>query len=178
MRAVNFKATVRSFSGGVRRLMCNQCDSSRNYDSMIFLDLTVYKEIPLGTVEQTEIGLRCACFLFCEALKNGGRVGFCSNCTVDSSPYIHIPCGSGDLHAKSILEHFACISSFAGRDYSMSALLQRVAPTLPAGTDVYLITPMVDFKTGSLLRALERSGVNVQTVPLIQSARPAAGGAS
>ena len=58
----------------------------------------------------------------------------------------------------------------------MSALLQRVAPTLPAGTDVYLITPMVDFKTGSLLRALERSGVNVQTVPLIQGARPAAGG--
>lgn len=166
MRAINFKASARSFSGGMPQLMCNSYDSSRNFDSMIFLDLTSYAQAPMDGSEQIENGLRCACFLFCEALRNGGRVGFGANCAVEHSNHIHIPCGSGDLHAKTILESFARISGFAQRDYSMSALLQKYAPELPTGTDVYLVTPYVDQRVGQLLHTLERTGRNVRVIRL------------
>lgn len=44
MRSINFKASARSFVGGVPQLMSNNYDSSRNFDSMIFLDLFNYAD--------------------------------------------------------------------------------------------------------------------------------------
>ena len=167
MRSINFKASVRSFSGGVRRLMCNDYDSSRNYDSMIFLDLTSHSEVSMDGSEQIELGLRYACYLFCEAIKNGGNVGFSTNCTIGTSRYVHIPCGSSDLHTKRILEQFSEISPYAKRDYSMPAILQKLSPQLPKGTDIYLITPFVDDKTADILHTLQRMGRNVQVIPLV-----------
>ena len=167
MRSINFKASVRSFSGGVRRLMCNDYDSSRNYDSMIFLDLTSHSEVSMDAEDQIELGLRYACYLFCEAIKNGGNVGFSTNCAVGSSRYIHIPCGSSVLHTKRILEQFAEISPYARRDYSMPAILQNHSPQLAKGTDIYLITPFVDDNTSEILYTLRRMGRNVQVIPLV-----------
>ena len=62
MRSINFKASLRSFSGGVRQLVSNNYDSSRNYDSMIFLDLTTYPENSLRAEYQLELGLKYTCF--------------------------------------------------------------------------------------------------------------------
>ncbi len=166
MRSINFKASVRSFSGGMRQLMCNSYDSSRKYDSMIFLDLTAYPEAVFDGTDQIEIGLRAACFLFCEAVTNGGRVGFAANCTVGDAHFVHIPCGSGDIHSKRILEYFAEITGFAQRDYSMTALLEHLAPSLAPGTDLYLVTPFVSPKMARLLHALERAGRNVCIIEL------------
>ena len=167
MRSVNFKASVRSFSGGMRALMSNEYDSSRNYDSMIFLDLTAYPEAEINNVEQVEIGLRYACYLFGLGVGNGGSIGFSANCTVGSSRYIHIPCGSGELHTKRILEQFAEISPYARRDFSMTTVLQKYAPQLSKGTDIYWIASFVDDKTAELLSVMQREGRNVQIIPLL-----------
>ncbi len=168
MRSINFKASVRSFSGGIRRLMCNEYDSSRNYDSMIFLDLTEYSEASIDGTEQIELGLRYACYLLCEALKNSGNVGFSTNCTIGTSRYIYTPCGSSDLHTKRILEQFAEISPYAKRDFSIAAILQKVSLNLPKGTDIYFISPFVDDKTAEILHALKRMGQNVNVILLIR----------
>ncbi len=166
MRAINFKASARGFQGGVRRLMSNDYDSSRNYNSMILLDLSVYSEADMREEEQIEIGLRYACYLFCEALKNGGNVGFATNCAVGNARYIHVPCGSGTAHTKQILERFAEISINAKRDYSINVILQTIAPELARGTDIYLITPHVDDKMAGLIHALRHAGKTVEIILL------------
>ena len=166
MRAINFKASVRSFSGGVRQLMCNDYDSSRNYDSMIFLDLASYSEAEINSVYQVELGLRYACYLFCESISNGGSIGFATNCSLEGSRYMHVPCGSSDLHTKHLLECFAEISPYARRDYSISAILQSLSPELPRETDIYLITSFVDDKTAQTLHALRRMGRSVSVITL------------
>ena len=166
MRSINFKASARGFSGGMRQLMSNDYDSSRNYNSMILLDLTSYPEASMKVDEQIEVGLRYACYLFCEALQNGGNVGFATNCSVGDARYIHVPCGSGTTHTKTILEQFAEISSNAKRDYSVNVILQTIAPELPRGTDIYLITPCVDDKMAGLLHALRHTGRTVEIIQL------------
>ena len=171
MRSINFKASVRSFSGGVRCLMSNEYDSSRNYDSMIFLDLGSYSEAEIDGREQVELGLRYACYLFGLGISNGGSIGFSTNCTVEGDRYIHIPCGNGELHTKRILEQFAEISPYAKRDYSMTTILKKYVPQLSPETDVYLISPFVDDKTSEILLGLRRMGRNVQVIPLTGGAR-------
>lgn len=164
MRSINFKASARGFSGGIRQLMSNDYDSSRNYNSMILLDLTSYSAALMDVEEQIELGLRYACYLFCEALRNGGNVGFATNCAVGDSRYTHVPCGSGTVHTKTILEQFAEISSNAKRDYSINVILQTIAPELPRGTDIYLITPFVDDKMAGLLHILRHTGKTVEVI--------------
>lgn len=166
MRSINFKASARGFFGGVRQLMSNDYDSSRNYNSMILLDLTAYPDAPIGEEDQIEVGLRYACYLFSEALKNGGNVGFATNCAAENARYIHVPCGSGTVHTKSILERFAKISTNEKRDYSVNVILQTIAPTLTRGTDVYLITPFVNDKMAGLMNALRHAGQNVEVILL------------
>lgn len=166
MRSINFKASVRSFSGGTRQLMCNSYDSSRNYDSMILLDLASYPDASIDGEEQVETGLRYACYLFCQALQNGGRVGFSTNCAVGSANYIHIPCSSGEHHTKTILERFAEISCYAPHNYSVVNMLGNILPELPLGTDLYLVTPFVDQKTADMIRYAERAGRNIRVIPL------------
>lgn len=167
MRQVNFKASVRAYSGGARQLMCNFYESSRNYDTMIYLDLTDYTNTENFEKYSAilENGLRCACHLFCLAETSGGRVGFAANCATDQSRFVSIPCGTGNLHTKKILECFAQISPYARRDYSMNSLL-REAVELPPETDIYYITPYVDEKNAGLIHALERAGRSVSVVNL------------
>lgn len=166
MRSVNFKASVRSFSGGARCLMSNEYDSSRNYDSMIFLDLTMYQGTEIESVAQVELGLRYACYLFGLGVSNGGSIGFCANCSVGTSRYIHIPCGNGEAHSKRILEQFAEISPFARIECSITTLLKKHVPQLSNQTDIYLITTFVDDSTAELISALQRVGKNVQVIHL------------
>ena len=166
MRSINFKASARGFSGGIRQLMSNDYDSSRNYNSMILLDLTAYSEALMDGEEQIELGLRYACYLFCEALRNGGNVGFATNCATGNSRYIYVPCGSGSAHTKLILERFAEISTNEKHDYSVNVILQTIAPELSRGTDIYLITPFVDDKMAGLLHSLRHVGRNVEVILL------------
>ncbi len=167
MRQVNFKASVRSFSGGVRQLMCNFYESSRNFDTMIYLDLTEYHVVEgyEKYCEALERGLRCACYLFCQAQTYGGKVGFVTNSSTEDSRYVNIPCDTGNLHTKKILECFAEITPYARHDFSMNSLLQD-AIKLPNGTDIYLITPYVDDKNAELIRSLERVGKSVSVIKI------------
>lgn len=170
MRSINFKASLRSFSGGMRQLVTNNYDSSRNYDSMILLDLTTYAENSLRAEYQLELGLKYTCFLFCEALKNAGRVGFASNCAIGESRYVHIPCSSGEAHTKTMLESFSELAWFARRDFSMTAIVKAIAPTLSIGTDLYLVTPYVDGELAKLLSELERAELSVNVITLREGA--------
>ena len=147
--------------------MSNEYDSSRTYDSMIFLDLTAYPKSEIENITQVEIGLRYACYLFGLGIHNGGSIGFCTNCAVESARYIYIPCGNGDLHTKRILEQFAEISPYARRDYSITTILQKHAPQLSKETDIYWISSFVDDKTFELISALRRTGRNVWVIPLL-----------
>ena len=164
LRSINFKASVRSFSGGLRRLMCNNYDSSRSYDIIAFLDLNRYNEAVIHSDEQLELGLKYACYLFCEAIENGGRFGFAVNSASGSQQFAFIPCESGELHIKRILEQFAVLDVFSKRDYSMAALMRNNIEHLTRGTDIYLITPYIDENTSEMLFDLERSGRNVQVI--------------
>ena len=171
MRSINFKASVRSFSGGIRQMMSNAYDTSRNFDSMIFLDLFDYAESNTSAErsdkkELIEIGLNYACYLLMETLRQGGTVGFACNCAVDGKAYVHIPCGATNAHVKKILETFAKVKYYARREYSMSALMARAASGLLNGTDIYLLTTYVDANTASVIRMLENTGQNVCVIPL------------
>ena len=167
MRQVNFKASVRSFSGGVRQLMCNSFDSSRSFDTMIYLDLTDYSSADdfEHYSNMLEDGLRCACYLFSEADSNGGRVGFAANCTAENSRFVSLPVDSGIGHAKSMLRLMAEITPYARRDYSINALMKG-ALELPPSTDIYLITSFVNDKNAELIRELTRLGRSVHVVRL------------
>lgn len=166
MRLINYKASVRSFSGGQLHLMCNEYDSSRNYDSMVFLDLTA-----AHNTEQVELGLQYACYLFSLGINNGGSVGFCTNCTLETSRYIHIPCGNSILHTKLVLEQFAEISPYSKRAYSMTGILQNHALQLSKETDIYYIAPSIDNKTAEVISTLQHMGRNVQVIPLPEGDR-------
>ena len=151
MRSINFKASVRYFSGGMRQLMCNDYDSSRNFDTMIFLDLNTYAEVQFHAGDLVEIGLKYSCYLFCEALKSGGRVGFSANSADEGQKFFFLPCESGETHVKRILERFATLNSFTKRDYSMAALLRNYAPGLKPETDIYIVSPYIDEKTAEMI---------------------------
>lgn len=167
MRQINYKASVRSFSGGQRQLMCNFYESSRSYDTMIYLDLTDYS--PQDAFEECnsilESGLRCACHLFCQAETNGGKVGFVANCETDLGKYVNIPIGTGHMHAKKILECFSLISSYARNDYSIHSLLLE-AVKLPEDTDIYFITSYMTDKNAQLINGLRRMGRSVSVIGL------------
>ena len=168
MRSINFKATVRTFSGGVRRLMTNNYDSSRHYDSMILLDVTNYGEMDESREQraQLERGLEYACFLLSEAIRHGGRAGFAANCAVGARKFIKTPCAAGGAHVKSVLRCLSQVNYYSRRDFSFDSLILRVAEEMSAGTDLYLITPYVDSKAGETVRRLESGGVNVCLIPL------------
>ena len=167
MRAINFKASVRSFSGGRPQLMSNAYDSSRSFDTMIFLDLFSGDETTKETrrEEHLERGLSFATYLLSETLKQGGTIGFASNCASGTNAYLHVPCASGAIHARRILECFASLS-YTGRDYSIASLLEQIPYGLPPKTDIYLITPYVNLRTATVLSRLERTGRNVLVIPL------------
>lgn len=167
MRQVNFKASARSFSAGQRQLLCNVYESSRAYDTMIYLDLTDYSAADAFEECQNilENGLRCACHLFCQAEMNGGRVGFASNCSTDEGQFVNIPCETGNMHAKRILECFSQISVYARNNYSIHSLLKD-AVKLPEETDIYFITSHVTDKNAELIRAMRRRGRSVSVIRL------------
>lgn len=163
-KSINFKASSKAMSGGMRRMMCNSYDSSRNYDTMIFLDLNTYAEVQSYDGAMLEAGLKYACYLFCETLKNAGRVGFSSNFAEGGQKFFFIPCESGEIHVKRILERFAVLDSYTKRDYSMAALLRLYTPNLRNETDIYLITPFVDENTAETLSLLKSAGRNVNVI--------------
>ena len=171
MRTINFKASVRSFSGGVRQLMCNSFDSSRNFNSLIILDMFNYStedEVLYDNRSQLEIGLCYACYLLLETVRQGGRVGYASNCTSGGDQFISIPCGFGDLHIKNILNCFATTNYYSRRDFSINSLILHCLKTLPPDTDIYLITPFTDSKTADTIHRIESKGVNVCIIKLNQ----------
>lgn len=171
MRSINFKASVRSFSGGMRQMMSNSYNTSRNFDAMIFLDLFDYAESNMQAEqpdkkEEVEIGLQYACYLLVETLRQGGSVGFACNCEVDGKAYLRISCGATNAHIKTILEALAKVKYYARREYSISALMANTAKELASGTDVYLITTYVDSRAAEVIHMLENMGCNVCVIPL------------
>lgn len=166
MRHINFRASVRAFSGGMRQLMCNSYDSSRNFDIMIILDMNEggEDESRLSLEEKLESGLNCACYLFSESVRNGGNVGFAANLSANADRFVFIPCGSGEEHRKRILECFASLTTLGRRDYSVDALIKLCEPRIPREADVCLITSAVDAKLSATLGALESTGRCVSTI--------------
>lgn len=159
MRRINFKAAARTGAGGAYRLMSSEYDSSRSFGAMIFLDLTPYPEVcenPNDSAELLEIGLRCACYIFGEAVARGARVGFAANSSLGKARYIHAPCGSGREHIRLILECFAEITDYKRRDFSFAALLRRLAPETPGDVDLYVVAPHIDGQTAEAIGELER----------------------
>ncbi len=166
LNSINFKATARSFSGGMPKLMCNSYDSSRNYDRLIILDLHAYHGFFTDSESQIEATLRCACFLFCDALENGGRTGIVVNRTNDDSNYVYLPCNSGDEHIKRILQTFSLIDMYSRRVFSVAAVMNRIIPSIPNETDIFLITPAVDEKTDETIYSLRQRGYSIYPIEI------------
>jgi uncharacterized protein (DUF58 family) len=178
MRNIDFKASARMLSRGRHQLMSRDCDSSRNFDAMVLLDLTPYPEV-CSTLKHnralTENGLRLACYLLRETVRNGGRFGLAANIeslkyTVDR-PFILIPCDTGMPHMKEVLETFAAIPVYrTAREYSFSALIHEFRTLIPRDMDVYLLTGASDAGHGGVIRELERAGntVTVVRIPITE----------
>ncbi|MBE6683531.1 MAG: DUF58 domain-containing protein [Ruminococcaceae bacterium] len=164
MRSINFKASARAFNGGVRSMMSNSYDSSRSYDTFVFLDLNRYAECNIHSEAQLEIGLKYACFLFCSAINNGGRFGFCTNSANGSQKFVFLPCESGEMHTKRVLEQFAVIDFYSKRDYSVAALLRENIEKLKPNTDIYLITPYVDANADEMIYLLRGADREIQVI--------------
>lgn len=172
MRNIDFKASARMLSRGQHQLMSRDCDSSRNFDAMVLLDLTPYPEICSHLEHNralTENGLRLSCYLLRETVRNGGRFGLAANIeslkyTVDR-PFILIPCNTGMPHMKEVLETFAAIPVYrTAREYSFSALIREFRTMIPRDMDVYLLTGTADVGHSGLIRELERAGNTVTVV--------------
>ena len=172
MRNIDFKASARTMSRGQYQLMSRDCDSSRNFDAMVLLDLTPYPEVCSNLTHNralTENGLRLACYLLRETVRNGGRFGLAANIeslqyTADR-PFILIPCNTGAVHMKEVLETFAAIPIYrTARDYSFSALIREFRWMIPRNMDVYLLTASAEGGHGGLIRELERAGNTVTVV--------------
>ena len=174
MRNIHFKASARTFSGGQRQWMAHNCDSSRNFDAMVLLDLTPYPEVCSTLAHNralTENGLRIACYLLRETVRNGGRFGFAANIEAlkysVNNPFIFIPCATGNVHMKEVLETFAAIPIYRTvRDYSFPALLQAHRTLIPRDMDVYLLTAGSDHGYSRLMREMERAGNSVTLVKI------------
>lgn len=144
MRSIDFKATAKAAAGGTLKLVSNSFDSSRDYGSMIFLDLTPYPEVcltPGDSENLVEEGLRAACFIFGETVTNGGKVGFAANAAAGGQKFICRAPGLGSQQIKQILESFAEITAFKRRDYSFSAMLLNHIPLIERNIDIYIVTP-------------------------------------
>ncbi len=168
VHSINFKASARSFSGGKQTLVVNDYDSSRMYDTMIYLDLGSYRKANISDNDLIKNGLNYACYLFCEAVKNGGRVGFATNRSPDNSDYVFVPCESGEQHIKRILEIFAELNPYSKRSYSMSALLSATLEKLPKNCDIYFLSALDDEQCGEVLSKAEHAGMNVQTIKIVK----------
>ena len=69
-----------------------------------------------------------------------------------------------------MLESFSELAWFARRDFSMTAIVKAIAPTLSIGTDLYLVTPYVDGELAKLLSELERAELSVNVITLREGA--------
>jgi hypothetical protein len=85
---------------------------------------------------------------------------------VGLDPYVYIPCSTGNIHTKNILNSLSEISYYNKREYSISSLLERFANTSSRSVDIYLITPTVDLKTAETLHRLEGMGRNICVIPI------------
>ncbi len=170
MRAINFKASARAFRGGTAQLMSNSYDTSRNFDTMIFLDPYSRSEHGKTVDEEAilETGLCYACKLLMETVKSGGRVGFASNSAVGAKIGINISCGIGEAHTRAILENMAQMRVYSNRDFSLANMLMESASRLARGTDIYIVTPYIDTSTSEVIRKLERMGQSVYVIPLTE----------
>lgn len=166
--SVNFKASARSFSGGYRQLMCNTFDTSRDFDSMIIVNLTEYsnKISSFENEECLEKSLGYCCYLFSEILNQGGRVGFACNCQIGSKSHIYIPCSSGDIHVKNILDSIAEISYYGRHDCSINSILEKFSAEAPKNVDLYFITPEIDHKLSNNIEKIEYGGNHVCIIVL------------
>lgn len=167
-RYINYKASVRSFSGGSRQLMSNSYDNSRNYDSMLLLDLYTFCGDDSAEKQRNllELQLSAACYLVSSIIKQGGNVGFAHNASNGSEAYAHISFGTGVEHAKKILESLARINYFDRKGYSLDYMIDRVINDAPVGIDIYILTPYVDEHTAASVRRLEGMGRNVCVIPI------------
>jgi len=176
IRSINFKASAHAFVNGMRALMSNEYESSRNYDTMIFMDAASYSEAELSPEESKEVfegSLNASTYLFCETVKNGGRIGFAANCPTKDSNYTFVPCGSGMLHNKEILERFAEISYYSQRNYSFEALIKNGLPQSPRGVDFYFITTYVNSSLAETLSRFRSLGYSIYVIDMARGKRRA-----
>ena len=147
---------------------------AKDKGAVAYISLTPYPEVCSTLAHNralTENGLRLACYLLRETVKNGGHYGFAANIEAlkysINNPFIFIPCGTGNLHMKNVLETFAAIPVYrTAREYSFPALLQAHRELIPRDIDVYLLTAGSDSSYSRLLREMERAGNTVTMVKI------------
>ena len=169
LRSINFKASAHAFTNGIRTLMTNEYESSRNYDTMILLDCASYSENGFSPEESKEVyesALNAACYLFCETVKNGGRVGFAANTPTKNNQSTVVPCGSGAAQTKEILECFAEMSYFAQRTYSFDALVRQALPVSPRNVDFYFICTYISDQTAKTVGEFKSAGYNITVLDI------------
>lgn len=174
VNSVNFKASARSFKGGVRQLMVNNYDSSTNYNVMILFNYQIDSDVIQSSEEFetfAEYGLSYINTFLYQAYKNGGRVGFAANATknAQSLAYVYHRCQGGNAHMVEILKSLATVENYTG--FSFSALIDLIINDVASDTEVVIISSRKSDAAPERIAALRRKCRSVSTVSLTGAGR-------
>ncbi len=158
MNSVNFKATARSFSHGMRGIKVNRYDYCTDRVFMIFLDFTQ----PPGTMSLTEhenrveTALSACASVICRGMKNGYKVGFAANCKMaDGRQSFDFPILGGVCHMEELLRQMASIHVAEGA--SFASVLEAKNSTFLSGTEIYVLTSSKDEAVWDAVTKLKRN---------------------
>ena len=154
---INFKATAKSFFGGMPKIKVNKFDNCSDRIIMIYLnfgqDGAKGSTAEYEACMETALSLTASVIYWC--LKNGSKVGFAANCRmVDGRQSIRIPMMSGTHHVEELLRELAKIWLAPG--CSFAALLGGDAEANVKEAEVFIMTPYIDESFDDEITALKR----------------------
>lgn len=165
--SVNFKATAKTPFSGYGSIKVNDREFSSNRSLTVYINFQTDPEqvIPTRTYRKLmEDSISFASALVFEAMREGYRVGLCSNSrSIDGSESLRIPMESGNEHYIEMLKALAMMRTERGA--SVLSLFEADLNEWKSETEFYLITTFVSDEMAEKIGALEK---NTNTVNLIK----------
>lgn len=154
--SINFKATARSFSGGMRGIKVNCRDFCCDRVIVICVDVSqADSTVPFAEHEyHMEKVLSTVASLVCDAMKNGYKVGFTTNCVGDDGKKsTGFPITGGAFRTSELLRMLARLRF---RDVcSFASVLEEQNRSFLTGAEMYIFTESLDDAVAEAIGKLE-----------------------
>ena len=158
VNSINFKATARSYSHGMRGIKVNNYDFCCDRAIMLCLDFSSAHE--LETLREYEWRMEKALSLCASVvaygLKNGHKVGFTANCrTDDGANSVLFPVSGGEFRLCEIFRMMSKIRIAVGA--SFASVLEQQNKSYLSGAELYVLTASSDSAVADAVDKLKRS---------------------